>query len=205
MKHIVGFLLIQIILLSNILLIDESKNEKQTYFKPQDLIYPSKIDYSDIIIPNDYSSKLFQENKNYPIKTIEKKLRIKLLHNKNIDSAYFKADYIKSKDNKIAKIIFENINKNKKDIVNIPLCIIINTKYSDKEDREYLDIIENSNIINYYIKSLNTNAVIMSSKENNTGPMLATFSYNNIIYELYMSKDNNTLEDLYNILDAFYK
>ena len=161
--------------------------------------------HNTTFIDKDYKSNLFKEDKYYSIKTIEKKLKIKLLHNDNIDSKLYKADFIKTKDNKIAKIIFENVKEKKNNIVNIPLCIIINTQYSDLEDRNYLDIIENTKEIKYHINSINVDATIMLSNEEESGPMFSFFIYENIIYEIYMNRGCNTIEDLYEILNSFYK
>ncbi len=167
----------------------------------------SRIDINSIIYPsiidNNYSSKLFKENSIYSINKIESKLKTKLLHNKYIDYKLFKADYIKNKDNQIAKIIFENVKGKKNQLVNIPLCIIVNTKYSDEDDRNYLDIIENTEVITYYINSLNTNAYIMLSKDNDNGPMFAFFSFNNVIYELYMNREEYKIDYLYEVLESF--
>ena len=159
--------------------------------------------FNDTFIDTDYKSNLFKEDKYYSINTIENKLKIKLLHNNNIDSKLYKADFIKTKDNKIAKIIFENVKEKKNNIVNIPLCIIINTQYSDLDDSNYLDIIEDTKEIKYHINSLNVDATIMLSNEDESGPMFSFFSFNNIIYEIYMHRDTNTLNELYKVLEAF--
>ena len=129
MKHQWKILLLFIIVFSLFIL---SKRTIQNIYS-SDNTSLSRIDINSIIyssiIDNNYSSKLFKENSNYSINKIESKLKMKLLHNKYIDYKLFKADYIKNKDNKIAKIIFENVKGKKNQLVNIPLCIIINTKY----------------------------------------------------------------------------
>ena len=200
--------LITIILLTFFSLGDNINASKTSNYYLYDESYQTLSSFNTFnttFIDKDYKSNLFKEDKYYSIKTIEKKLKIKLLHNDNIDSKLYKADFIKTKDNKIAKIIFENVKEKKNSIVNIPLCIIINTQYSDLEDRNYLDIIENTKEIKYHINSINVDATIMLSNEEESGPMFSFFIYENIIYEIYMNRGCNTIEDLYEILNSFYK
>ena len=56
----------------------------------------------------------------------------------------------------------------------------------------------------YNIKTLKTDAVIIESKNETYGPLLANFEYNGIIYSIELDKIDFEKKELYNILDSFY-
>jgi len=79
----------------------------------------------------------------------------------------------------------------------------INTKYSLEDGK--LAFSGNVKMEYYYIKNLNTEAIIFETTNDSYGPLLANFVYDEIIYSINLEKAFFTKNDLYIILDSFYK
>ncbi len=185
----------------------EERNEKHVLF--------------DNKINKEYDSKLFKKGNQYTYNEIEEKLQLKLLKNKNFDSNIYKVVDLLVKDDKIAKLRFAQIEPDKSsEFEKYFFNFSISTKYYD-EDNTIIAINHGrfENYIEYYIKSLNTMALIDKPKKDyNCGPTNVYFSYNDVVYILNFStvcfnvveidRANSSFvpitdTDLYDFLEAF--
>lgn len=152
----------------------EERNEKH-------ILFDNKIN-------KDYDSNLFKKDKQYTYKEIEERLQLKLLKNKNFDSNIYRVNDLTAKDDKIAKLRFSQIKPNKDfDLEKYYFNFTISTKYYD-EDNTVIAITHGlDDYIEYYIKSLNTMALIDKPKKGYSGPTHVYFSYNDVVYTLNFS------------------
>lgn len=172
-------------------IIEGSKEEGKASFK------------SDAIIDKDYDASLLKENTYYKREDIEEKLSLKFLKNKYIQSDTFRVINLENKNNKIAKLTLEAINEkndNTTCINDACLYATVNTKYSSKPPE--LEISGSFIYDTYYIKSLETEAIIIKINEN-VQDGIVEFSYDNISYELIVSPTSD--KTIKEVLEGFYK
>ena len=174
--------------------IEDREGEKEVY----------KNALSDAKIDLDVTSDILKKDSYYSSDDIENLLGIKILKTKKIKTNMFKLTNLIDKDNKIAVANFWNVNDNKSNVAldDISFAFEINTKYSDKNPE--LSVVGSTDLENYYIKSLDTEAVIIYSK-NTAGPLLSNFVYDNITYSIELDKAFYSVDDLHEILDSFTK
>lgn len=174
--------------------IEDREGEKEVY----------KNALSDAKIDLDVTSDILKKDSYYSSDDIENLLGIKILKTKKIKTNMFKLTNLIDKDNKIAVANFWNVNDNKSNVAldDISFAFEINTKYSDKNSE--LSVVGSTDLENYYIKSLDTEAVIIYSK-NTAGPLLSNFVYDNITYSIELDKAFYSVDDLHEILDSFTK
>ncbi len=164
---------------------------------------------SNGVIDKSYPKDLFTENSYYTYNEIEKKLGVHLLKNKYLDSDLFLLHNLKIKKDMIAFAGFTLVNKDKPEInkfKNIRMSLSINTKYSSEPSE--LNI-KGANIYyeEYYIKSLNTEALIVTNSKEFASLVIIEFTYENISYELELDSlnfnDENQVQNIHNILESF--
>ena len=174
--------------------IEDREGEKEVY----------KNALSDAKIDLDVTSDILKKDSYYSSDDIENLLGIKILKTKKIKTNMFKLTNLIDKDNKIAVANFWNVNDNKSNVAldDISFAFEINTKYSNKNSE--LSVVGSTDLENYYIKSLDTEAVIIYSK-NTAGPLLSNFVYDNITYSIELDKTFYSVDDLHEILDSFTK
>lgn len=174
--------------------IEDREGEKEVY----------KNALSDAKIDLDVTSDILKKDSYYSSDDIENLLGIKILKTKKIKTNMFKLTNLIDKDNKIAVANFWNVNDNKSNVAldDISFAFELNTKYSDKNSE--LSVVGSTDLENYYIKSLDTEAVIIYSK-NTAGPLLSNFVYDNITYSIELDKAFYSVDDLHEILDSFTK
>lgn len=155
------------------------------------------------VIDKKYDSGLFEKNKRYTIEELEEKLELKILRNKKIDNDLFELYNLSNKENQITKMNFWLINKenstNKNDKINY--SFEINT---DLKEGSRFAMSGDSQLEIYKIKTLDTEAVIIESKNETYGPLLANFEYDGIIYSIELDKIDFSKKELYNILNSFF-
>ena len=147
-----------------------------------------------------YDKDLFIKDGTYKLNDIEKKLGLNLLESKKLSNNEFKVFNVEIDNSYISKIYFWSNNfkyKNK----NINVGFEVNTKENGKSD---FKLIGDSKMSSYYIKNLDTNAVILDTNSN-YGALLANFQYEGIIYSIEMDKIDHSIDDLYYLLDSFNK
>ncbi|MBE6140299.1 MAG: hypothetical protein E7172_02050 [Firmicutes bacterium] len=164
----------------------------------KEVLFTSKIDKV-------YTDNLLKENDYYSINELEEKLDLKFLRNKHITNDLFKLTKLDKKNNKIAKLNFWLVDSKKDELTykDLNLGFEINTKYSLEDGK--LAFSGNVKMEYYYIKNLNTEAIIFETTNDSYGPLLANFVYDEIIYSINLEKAFFTKNDLYIILDSFYK
>lgn len=174
--------------------IEDREGEKEVY----------KNALSDAKIDLDVTSDILKKDSYYSSDDIENLLGIKILKTKKIKTNMFKLTNLIDKNNKIAVANFWNVNDNKSNVAldDISFAFELNTKYSDKNSE--LSVVGSTYLENYYIKSLDTEAVIIYSK-NTAGPLLSNFVYDNITYSIELDKAFYSVDDLHEILDSFTK
>ena len=158
---------------------------------------------SDAKLDLDITSDILKKDNYYSSTDIENLLGVKILKNKKIKTNTFQLTNLVDKNNKIAIANFWNKNDNKSNIAHddISFAFELNTKYSDKNAE--LSIVGITDLEYYYIKSLDTEAIIISSK-NTAGPLLSNFVYDNITYSIELDKVFYSTDDVHKILDSFY-
>ena len=155
-------------------------------------------------VNKEYNKDLLVEKKYYKKDILEDKLELKILDNKLINSNNYKLDKLTFNKNKIAKLNFWLVNEDNtsRNIEQINFAFEINTKYSEEESKFALS--GYSKLENYFIKNLNTEAVIIEANNEKFGPILCNFVYNEIIYSIELEKLYYKIEDMHKILDSFY-
>lgn len=159
--------------------------------------YNKKTIYNGYI-DKDYSVELFEKGEDYDIEEIESKLKLEILRNDYIKDYTFNLYNFNTKNNNITKLNFwlKNINDN--------IRFGFEIKTEENEISEF-SISGNVDLKTYIIKNLNTEVVIYETKNDYAGPLLANFEYNGIIYSIELDKVDYSLNDLYKILESFYK
>ncbi len=130
------------------------------------------------------------------------------MKNSKIDNNFYKLgkNSLIANENKIAKVYFESVNNESKDAIDMELGFSLKTKYyNEVEETEDMWISGPTNVEYYYIKSLDTETVIIESTIADTGPILASFVYDNLVYNIIAIKLSYNIEDVHNILDSYSK
>lgn len=154
---------------------------------------------SNARINKDFTKDLFEKGEYYTYEEIEEKLGQKILKSQYCDSNLFVVNYIEIKEEKISRVSFSMANKTNSKCEDFGF--VIRTNYFNGNDG--LSISGEIHYDKYYIKSLNTNAIIVK-----TGYPIIDFTYENIAYEIvygsYIDFDNQeTVNKLYNLLESF--
>lgn len=147
----------------------------------------------------------------YTHEALENLFDIKILKNSKINSNIFKLLVLETNEGKVSKVNFANID-NKGNISNISFGFETKFYKDDNEDemRKQLGDIwisgptEDKEVYNYNIKTLETEAIILSTKSD-VAPIIASFIYNNVVYSIETNKTEYSIEDIYSYLDAYIK
>lgn len=159
-------------------------------------------------IEENVNSNILVENEYYTKEDISNLLGLNILQNKKIDSSLFQLSKIEKEDNKVSRIIFNVVNGDKSEILpsKPSFSVEINTKYSKENSSMFFS--GASNLEKYYIKSLNTEAIIISTggitNNHEYGLFLINFVYDDILYNVSMQKEITSLEECYEILESFF-
>lgn len=158
----------------------------------------------------DIDEDILNKTTYYTHESLENLFGIKILKNSKLDNYFFKiGDYsLKTNNGKLSRVYFENVNKDGKEIINnIEIGFSLKTKYYEEEDKASW-ISGPTKVDYYYIKALDTEAVILET-EGDSGPIFADFVYDNVVYSLVADKwfynVENIMEDIYTILDSYIK
>ena len=140
----------------------------------------------DVKLDKDYDSNLFVNDNYYKKEEIETKLNLILLKNKMLEDNLFKVITYNVKDNKIAKASFELVN--------------ISTKY-DSEDVSFFVGGYNANYKYYYLKNLDTEALIIGVGYE-PQMHIVDLVYDNVVYEMEFER-TTSLKEIKNFLNNF--
>ena len=120
------------------------------------------------------------------------------------ENSNYKLTLLSEKDSFISELDFWLVNDDGSDtgLMEIAIGFAVKTKISDKKTEFYVN--GNSEMKKYYIKSLDTIAVILDPVSSNSGPIIASFVYKDITYFVELQKTFYKYEDMQNILESFY-
>lgn len=197
---------IEIFLISGIMVVTANSLVRQFQVKESKSIVLEN-EKLDININADYLKK----GDYYTHEVLENLFDIKILKNSKINSNIYKLLDLESNKGKVSKVNFANID-NKGNISNISFGFETKFYKDDNEDemRKQLGDIwisgptEDKEVYNYNIKTLETEAIILSTKSD-VAPIIASFIYNNVVYSIETNKTEYSIEDIYSYLDAYIK
>ncbi len=160
--------------------------------------------FSDAVVNKMYKTNILQKDSMYKIDDISKKLDLNILKNRMIENSNYKLTLLSEKDDFISELDFWLVNDDGSDtgLMEIAIGFTIKTKTSDKRTKLYVN--GNSEMKKYYIKSLDTTAVILDPVSSNSGPIVASFVYKDITYFVELQKTFYKYEDMQKILESFY-
>lgn len=195
---------ISMLFISGILVV--TANSVARYFKVQE--------NKSVMIENDKlnidcNSDVFNKKTIFTHEELENLFGIKILKNSKINSNLYKLSNIKSNGEKVASIYFNNVsNKDSWSIDDINIGFGFKTKYFDWVEEEPDMWIsgprDSKEVKYYYIKSLDTQAVIVEA-EGEVAPIMTSFVYNDVVYFIDTNKASHTLEDVYRYFDSYSK
>ena len=160
--------------------------------------------FSDAVVNKTYEANILQKDSMYKIDDISEKLDLNILKNRMIENSNYKLTLLSEKDSFISELDFWLVNDDGSDtgLMEIAIGFAVKTKISDKKTEFYVN--GNSEMKKYYIKSLDTIAVILDPVSSNSGPIIASFVYKDITYFVELQKTFYKYEDMQNILESFY-
>lgn len=164
----------------------------------------------------DCNANAFNKDTIYTHEELEKTFEIKILKNSKVNSDLYKLSNLKSNEEKVASIHFSNINSREDTFIenDVSIGFGFKTKYYDETKEDEMDKLggdiwisgptEDKEVYYYHIKSLDTEAIILSTR-GEYAPILVSFVYDNVVYEMDANKFEHSLEDVYSYLDAYVK
>lgn len=160
--------------------------------------------FSDAVVNKTYEANILQKDSMYKIDDISEKLDLNILKNRMIENSNYKLTLLSEKESFISELDFWLVNDDGSDtgLMEIAIGFAVKTKISDKKTEFYVN--GNSEMKKYYIKSLDTIAVILDPVSSNSGPIIASFVYKDITYFVELQKTFYKYEDMQNILESFY-
>ncbi len=180
-----------------------------------------EVDYDANIVARENWVESFEKGlktfySNYDLEQI---LGVKFLRNKYMEPGYEVNTLRKNEDEKIAYMelyeVYEKFNDNyeyvedKKLLESVELTAQFKTKYYKENNDFDLKVRNYYSVKNYYIKNLDTTALLVRLNERGNH-YLVIFAHNNIRYSFYYDNynlsmdENNTLDRIHEILDSFY-